>query len=65
MSPSEFYIFLLQDVMRSDPAKEYPSRFKLKSEAVVRGYRIFPAIYCAGDSFDPKRWVMKIIEKKG
>ena len=50
--------------MRSDPAKEHPSRLKLKSEAVVHGHRTFPAIYCSGDPFDPKRWVMKIIEKK-
>ena len=51
--------------MRSDPAKEHLSRLKLKGEAVVHGHRTFPAIYCPGDPFNPKRWVMKIIEKKG
>ena len=51
--------------MRSNPAKENLSRLELKSEAVVHGHRTFPAIYCPGDPFDPKRWVMKIIEKKG
>ena len=51
--------------MRSNPAKEHLSRLELKSEAVVHGHRTFPAIYCPGDPFDPKRWVMKIIEKKG
>ena len=29
--PSLFSIFLLQDVMRADPAKEHLSRLKLKS----------------------------------
>jgi hypothetical protein len=51
--------------MRSDPVKEHPSRLKWKSEAVVHDRRTFPAIYCPGDPYDPKRWVMKIIEKKG
>jgi len=51
--------------MRADPAKEHLSRFKLKGEAVVHGHRTFPTIYCPGDPFNPKRWVMKIIEKKG
>ena len=51
--------------MRSDPAKEHLSCLKLKGEAVVHGHRTFPAIYCPGDPFNPKRWVMKIIEKKG
>jgi hypothetical protein len=50
--------------MRSDPAKEHLSRLKLKSEAVVHGHRTFPSIYCPGDPFDPKRWVMKVIEKE-
>lgn len=51
--------------MRSDPAKEDLSRLKLKSEAVAHGHRPFPAIFSPGNPFDPKRWVMKIIEKKG
>jgi hypothetical protein len=38
LSNQYFSIFLLQDVMRSDPAKEYPSRLKLKSEEVVHGH---------------------------
>jgi hypothetical protein len=50
--------------MRSDPAKEHPSRFKLKSEAIIHGHRTFPSIYCSGNPFDPKRWMMKIFEKK-
>jgi hypothetical protein len=62
---SYFSIFLLQDVMRFDPATEHLSRLKLKSKAVVHGHRTFPTIYCPGDPFDPKRRVMKIIEKKG
>jgi hypothetical protein len=42
LSLQNFSIFLLQDIMRSDPAKEHPSRLKLKSEAVVHGHRTFP-----------------------
>jgi len=57
--------FFLQNVMRSNPAKEHLSRLKLKSETVVHGHRTFPAIYRPGNPFDPKRWVIKIIEKKG
>jgi hypothetical protein len=64
LSPQYFSIFLLQDVMRSDPAKEHPSCLKLKSEAVVHDHRTFPAIDCPGDLFNTKRWVRKIIEKK-
>jgi hypothetical protein len=52
---SVFSIFLLQDIMRFNPTKEHLSRLKLKSKAVVHGHRTFPAIYCPGDPFDPKR----------
>ena len=59
-----YSIFLLQDVMRSDPAKDHPSRIILKSETIVHGHRAFPAICCPDDPLDTEGGVMKIIEKK-
>jgi hypothetical protein len=49
--PSVFSIFLLQDVMRSDPAKEHPSRLKLKSASVVHSHRTLFAVFSL-DSLD-------------
>jgi hypothetical protein len=41
LSNQYFSIFLLQDVMCSDPAKKYLSSLKLKSEAVIHGHWTF------------------------
>jgi hypothetical protein len=60
--PSVFSIFLLQDVMRSDPAKEHPSRLKLKSASVVHSHRTLFAVFSL-DSLDLTKCQFDIIIK--
>jgi len=57
----KLYLLPGKDIMGSYRSKKYRVFQEFESEAIIHGYRTFPSIFYALDSFDPERRMRSII----